>query len=160
MSLRPNSRSIESKNWQNLWDKQIKSVPLQPHVANKADRYAEIAQLVEHNLAKVGVAGSSPVFRSRSRNGGIGRHEGLKIPWPVMAVRVRVPLAAPKQRTSESIALRGSFFLFFLVDGGPVAHSPHCCRSLLASTCSSIRSSRKGKKSKPVMRSTSFTVFI
>ena len=28
------------------------------------------------------------------RNGGIGRHEGLKIPWPGMAVRVRVPLAA------------------------------------------------------------------
>ena len=28
------------------------------------------------------------------RNGGIGRHEGLKIPWPVMAVRVQVPLAA------------------------------------------------------------------
>ena len=26
--------------------------------------YAKIAQLVEHNLAKVGVAGSSPVFRS------------------------------------------------------------------------------------------------
>ena len=26
---------------------------------------AKIAQLVEHNLAKVGVAGSSPVFRSR-----------------------------------------------------------------------------------------------
>ena len=26
--------------------------------------YAEIAQLVEHNLAKVGVAGPSPVFRS------------------------------------------------------------------------------------------------
>ena len=26
--------------------------------------HAEIAQLVEHNLAKVGVAGSSPVFRS------------------------------------------------------------------------------------------------
>ena len=25
---------------------------------------AEIAQLVEHDLAKVGVAGSSPVFRS------------------------------------------------------------------------------------------------
>ena len=32
---------------------------------------AEIAQLVEHNLAK----GCS--------NGGIGRHEGLKIPWPL-----------------------------------------------------------------------------
>ena len=27
---------------------------------------AEIAQLVEHNLAKVGVAGPSPVFRSHS----------------------------------------------------------------------------------------------
>ena len=28
------------------------------------ERIAEIAQLVEHNLAKVGVAGPSPVFRS------------------------------------------------------------------------------------------------
>jgi hypothetical protein len=26
--------------------------------------YAKVAQLVEHDLAKVGVAGSSPVFRS------------------------------------------------------------------------------------------------
>ena len=25
-------------------------------------------------------------------HGGIGRHEGLKIPWPVMAVWVQVPL--------------------------------------------------------------------
>ena len=60
---------------------------------NITSLFAEIAQLVEHNLAKVGVAGPSPVFRS-CRDGGIGRHEGLKIPWPVMAVRVRVPLAA------------------------------------------------------------------
>ena len=29
---------------------------------------AEVAQLVEHNLAKVGVAGSSPVFRSRKKS--------------------------------------------------------------------------------------------
>ncbi len=29
---------------------------------------AKIAQLVEHNLAKVGVAGSSPVFRSEYLN--------------------------------------------------------------------------------------------
>ena len=43
---------------------------------------AEIAQLVEHDLAKVGVAGSSPVFRSCCPDGGIGRHEGLKILWP------------------------------------------------------------------------------
>ena len=28
---------------------------------------AKIAQLVEHDLAKVGVAGSSPVFRSQSK---------------------------------------------------------------------------------------------
>ena len=28
---------------------------------------AEVAQLVEHNLAKVRVAGSSPVFRSRAK---------------------------------------------------------------------------------------------
>ena len=31
----------------------------------KGKKTAEIAQLVEHDLAKVGVAGSSPVFRSR-----------------------------------------------------------------------------------------------
>ena len=30
--------------------------------------YAKIAQLVEHDLAKVGVAGSSPVFRSSIHN--------------------------------------------------------------------------------------------
>ena len=30
-------------------------------------KYAKIAQLVEHDLAKVGVAGSSPVFRSQSK---------------------------------------------------------------------------------------------
>ena len=29
---------------------------------------AKVAQLVEHDLAKVGVAGPSPVFRSRSLN--------------------------------------------------------------------------------------------
>ena len=64
--------------------------------------FAKIAQLVEHDLAKVGVAGSSPVFRSLSfycerlgtrslfrfslqgcPNGGIGRHAGLKILWPL-----------------------------------------------------------------------------
>ena len=52
----------------------------------KSPLYAEIAQLVEHNLAKVGVASSSLVFRSFLKgcsNGGIGRHEGLKIPWPL-----------------------------------------------------------------------------
>ena len=47
---------------------------------------AKVAQLVEHDLAKVRVASSSLVFRSsevlknnRCPGGGIGRHEGLKI---------------------------------------------------------------------------------
>ena len=30
------------------------------------DPHADVAQLVEHNLAKVGVAGSNPVVRSKS----------------------------------------------------------------------------------------------
>ena len=44
-----------------------KAVPIQPHLEKcsyQMDFTAEIAQLVEHDLAKVGVAGSSPVFRS------------------------------------------------------------------------------------------------
>ncbi len=68
--------------------------------------HAKIAQLVEHHLAKVEVAGSNPVFRSTSTplshqgwsfflhsfaeaseylgsSGGIGRHVGLKIQWPL-----------------------------------------------------------------------------
>ena len=54
---------------------------------------AKVAHLVEHDLAKVGVAGSSPVFRSKSPlltkrgfflssnspGGEIGRHAGLKL---------------------------------------------------------------------------------
>ena len=48
-------------------------------------KIAKIAQLVEHDLAKVGVAGPSPVFRSfliNIRPGWWnGRHEGLKILW-------------------------------------------------------------------------------
>ena len=48
---------------------------------------AKIAQLVEHDLAKVGVAGSSPVFRSNPGlsstiflclGGGIGRRATLR----------------------------------------------------------------------------------
>ena len=45
-----------------------------------AGQPAEIAQLVEHPLTAL--------------EWWNGRHEGLKIPWPVMAVRVRVPLRA------------------------------------------------------------------
>jgi hypothetical protein len=47
--------------------------------------HADVAQLVEHNLAKVGVASSSLVVRSIKtmaifgRGGGTGRRTGLKI---------------------------------------------------------------------------------
>ena len=48
-----------------------------------ANSNAGIAQLVEHDLAKVGVAGPSPVSRSffiiSCPGGGIGRRAGLKI---------------------------------------------------------------------------------
>ena len=40
-----------------------KSLPLQSQ-SREIEGHAEVAQLVEHNLAKVRVAGSSPVFRS------------------------------------------------------------------------------------------------
>ena len=55
---------------------------------------AEVAQLVEHNLAKVRVAGSSPVFRSQITEvkeitslcnefpgGGIGRRARFRCEW-------------------------------------------------------------------------------
>ena len=38
-----------------------------PTFAIPFGKFAEIAQLVEHNLAKVGVASSSLVFRSKSQ---------------------------------------------------------------------------------------------
>ena len=38
-----------------------------PTFASAIRKYAEIAQLVEHNLAKVRVASSSLVFRSRTK---------------------------------------------------------------------------------------------
>ena len=38
-----------------------------PTFAIPFGKYAEIAQLVEHNLAKVGVASSSLVFRSKTK---------------------------------------------------------------------------------------------
>ena len=84
------------------------------------------SSVVEHNLAKVGVAGSSPVFRSiwrhsqavrqRSakplfpssnlgvasnlicRGGGTGRRTGLKIPRIVISVPVRFRSSAPVQK--------------------------------------------------------------
>ena len=62
------------KNFEKVWRFEENSLPLQPHLEKclsqqkllkfSDNEKAEIAQLVEHNLAKVGVAGPSPVFRS------------------------------------------------------------------------------------------------
>jgi hypothetical protein len=95
--------------------------------------HAGIAQLVEHDLAKVGVAGSSPVSRSKVKwkdpaggiffspltpthrlscpDGGIGRHAGLKIQWPVMAVWVQVPLRVLKKSDRVRSFFSHSHFL-------------------------------------------------
>ena len=43
---------------------EFESPPLHHSKLSPFFYHAEIAQLVEHNLAKVGVAGPSPVFRS------------------------------------------------------------------------------------------------
>ena len=45
-----------------------------------------------------------PLHSISSRDGGIGRHEGLKILWPVMAVRVQVPLAVLKEKLKSTQA--------------------------------------------------------
>ena len=52
-------------------------------------RHCERSSVVEHHLAKVGVAGSNPVVRFRGRGGGIGRRTGLKILRRVTFVPVR-----------------------------------------------------------------------
>ena len=91
-------------------------------------RTAKVAHLVEHDLAKVGVAGSSPVFRSESRQaggvtgfflgdspkragpgGGIGRHAGLKILFAATRVRVQFPPGALGFQSPEEIAVGGLF---------------------------------------------------
>ena len=70
---------------------------------------AEIAQLVEHDLAKVGVASSSLVFRSGLLNQREmlwwwnGRHEGLKIPCPQGRVGSS-PTRSTKKNTTAEIA--------------------------------------------------------
>ncbi len=72
---------------------------------------------------------------TQCRNGGIGRHEGLKIPWPVMAVRVRVPLAAqrfscPKKQRKRSAGglVASTLFAFFHAQNlvSP-RHFPYLC---------------------------------
>ena len=101
-------------------------LPLHSQTTNVATD-AEIAQLVERNLAKVEVAGPSPVFRSKAegrifrdspfcfayRGDGLGTSD-LKTPLPgaggvcndsrnrSRAARVRVPFSAPEQKGESS----------------------------------------------------------
>ena len=59
-----------------------------------------------------------PLQPISSRDGGIGRHEGLKILWPVMAVRVQVPLAVLKGKTQKHTSLLECVFGFLLLQVG------------------------------------------
>ena len=43
------------------------SCEFESHLLHEKAKIAEVAQLVEHNLAKVRVAGPSPVFRSQQK---------------------------------------------------------------------------------------------
>ena len=88
---RQNAHFLKKKSLKNLVI-QKKVVPLHPHSEECSllrGIAAEIAQLVEHNLAKVGVASSSLVCRSMlwmnqlgeilsSPGGGIGRRATLR----------------------------------------------------------------------------------
>ena len=97
---------------------------------------AKVAHLVEHDLAKVGVAGSSPVFRSKSRalfgifftpcpGGGTGRHAGLKILFAATRVRVRFPPGALSLRLCEGI------FFCYLVSIMPIILFDNTARNQL-----------------------------
>ena len=58
-----------------------------------------------------------PLHPISSRDGGIGRHEGLKILWPVMAVRVQVPLAVLKGKLKSTQACLNVFLGFSFASG-------------------------------------------
>ena len=78
---------------------------------------AEIAQLVEHNLAKVGVAGSSPVFRSNILNINTKRIALYQNAQVAELVDAHVSGACVSQRAGSSPVL-GTIFNF---DVGEVA---------------------------------------
>ena len=66
--------------------------------------------MVEHDLAKVGVAGSNPVSRSSLRSsGGIGRHAGLKILWAL----ARAGSSPASSTEGEMVERLSPFFCMF-----------------------------------------------
>ena len=62
--------NFHTKNLKKVLVVQKKGLSLHPQTRNQPSiaKIAEIAQLVEHNLAKVRVASSSLVFRSKRKN--------------------------------------------------------------------------------------------
>ncbi len=82
-----------------------------------ASAIAKIAQLVEHNLAKVRVAGSSPVFRSGPLEWWNGRHEGLKILWllQLCGFKSRFEYTGKILKPCYPYRYRAFSFLFFLL---------------------------------------------
>ena len=70
----------------------------------KYGSYAEIAQLVEHNLAKVGVASSSLVFRSKK----VSRNADLNFETPDV---VQLYAGRPLLRSAFFFIYRSPYFL-------------------------------------------------
>ena len=69
LPLHPQSREMPFREGGILAQAESRKIAFMPRRSQECrlaseGRQAEIAQLVEHNLAKVGVAGPSPVFRS------------------------------------------------------------------------------------------------
>jgi hypothetical protein len=100
-------------------------------------RHAGIAQLVEHNLAKVGVAGSSPVSRSDTERGW-DREEQCPIPafvvWKTIAALARMAKRVDA-RDLKSLSRKGvpvrvwvrawsSFKRRWKNEGEPISGSP------------------------------------
>ena len=84
-------------------------------------RQAEIAQLVEHNLAKVGVAGPSPVFRSlieQKRALGNGLNETNAQVAELVDAHVSGACAA---RRAGSSPVLGTLFSSHVIHDGEVA---------------------------------------
>ena len=67
----------------------------------KNKKYARVAQLVEHDLAKVGVAGSSPVSRSQRKQKDI--HSRMSFCFSGSTGTRRFEVYAPLFRTFDSV---------------------------------------------------------
>ena len=90
-----------------------------PTFAIPFGKYAEIAQLVEHNLAKVGVASSSLVFRSKTKE--VSRNADLLFETKSTdRIELRLTNIHPTGFHYMSVVLvhKGRLFCFRLGGGG------------------------------------------